>query len=77
MPRRSTIPHLFIAPVNTGISSGFDLDNDGRIAAEPGSRGYGNDCHGFGEFPGQYGFVIYSRYPIEPAPRGLPDVPLA
>ncbi|MFO0908209.1 MAG: endonuclease/exonuclease/phosphatase family protein [Isosphaeraceae bacterium] len=37
--------------VNTGVASGVDLDHDGRVASEPGSRGYGNDAFGFGLFP--------------------------
>src|SRR5262249_35164885 len=44
-------PHRYSGPVNTGVPSGSDLDNDGRVVAEPGSRGYGNDCLGFGQFP--------------------------
>ena len=49
--------YAFTAPVNTGVPSGHDLDNDGTI-------GGGNDAYGFGEFPGQYGMVVYSKYPI-------------
>jgi hypothetical protein len=64
-------PHVFVARVNTGVATGFDLDNDGKVATEPGSRGYGNDCHGFGQFPGQYGFVIYSKFPFEPPSREI------
>ena len=48
----------FSAPVNTGVPSGFDLDHDGRI-------GGGGDALGFGAFPGQYGMLVLSRYPIE------------
>ena len=59
--------HRFFAPVNTGVPSGCDLDNDGAVAREPGSRGYGNDAFGYGVFPGQYGMVIYSKYPIDAA----------
>ncbi|MEM7025153.1 MAG: endonuclease/exonuclease/phosphatase family protein, partial [Pseudomonadota bacterium] len=51
-------PHIFVAPSNTGIPSGFDLDNDGVV-------GGGGDAYGFGAFPGQYGMVVYSRYPID------------
>ncbi|MDG4787975.1 endonuclease/exonuclease/phosphatase family protein [Micromonospora sp. WMMD1102] len=58
-------PHRFVAPSNTGIASGFDLNNDGLVATEPGTTGYGDDALGFGAFPGQYGMVVYSRYPIE------------
>ena len=55
--------HRFVAPVNTGVASGFDLDNDGSVGAE--GRAYGNDAFGFGLFPGQYGMVIFSRFPID------------
>lgn len=67
--------HAFMAPVNTGMSSGFDLDNDGHAvgvfpmppasdaAGNPSKqtaegRAYGNDCWGFGTFPGQYGMAL-------------------
>ncbi|MFY1693234.1 endonuclease/exonuclease/phosphatase family protein [Plantactinospora sp. WMMB782] len=58
-------PYRFVAPSNTGIASGFDLNNDGVLATEPGTTGYGDDALGFGAFPGQYGMVVYSRYPID------------
>ncbi len=48
----------FNAPSNTGIPSGKDLDNDGATTG-PG------DAFGFGFFPGQFGMVLLSRYPIE------------
>ncbi|HEV6951779.1 MAG TPA: endonuclease/exonuclease/phosphatase family protein [Promicromonospora sp.] len=51
-------PYAFVAPVNTGVPSGFDLNNDGTV-------GGGDDALGFGEFPGQYGMLVLSRYPIE------------
>lgn len=50
-------PHSFIAPSNTGIPSGHDLNNDGMIGGP-------DDAFGFGFFPGQFGMVVYSRYPI-------------
>jgi hypothetical protein len=50
-------PYYFLAPSNTGVPSGFDLDNDGTVGGP-------NDALGFGEFPGQYGMVLLSRYPI-------------
>lgn len=67
--------NAFMAPVNTGMPSGFDLDNDGKIVTtfpppppakadgSPGAqtkdgRAYGNDCWGFGTFPGQYGMAL-------------------
>ena len=49
--------YAYTAPVNTGVPSGHDLDGDGAVGG-PG------DAWGFGEFPGQYGMVLLSRYPI-------------
>jgi hypothetical protein len=57
-------PHAYIAPSNTGIPSGFDLNNNGVVVTTPGAPGYGDDSFGFGAFPGQFGMVVYSRYPI-------------
>nr|WP_229786748.1 endonuclease/exonuclease/phosphatase family protein [Actinokineospora fastidiosa] len=53
-------PHAFIAPSNTGVPSGFDLNRDGRT-------GTADDAFGFGFFPGQYGMLVLSKYPIGPA----------
>jgi hypothetical protein len=50
--------YFFVAPSNTGIPSGFDLDNSGSVGGP-------NDAFGFGFFPGQYGMAVYSRYPID------------
>ncbi len=50
--------YAYTAPVNTGVPSGRDLDKDGAVGG-PG------DALGFGTFPGQYGMVVLSRYPIE------------
>jgi 3-phytase/alkaline phosphatase D len=58
-------PYYYIAPSNTGIASGFDLNNNGTAATTPGAPGYGDDALGFGAFPGQFGMVIYSKYPID------------
>jgi len=49
--------YYFVAPSNAGIPSGFDLNNSGAIGGP-------DDAFGFGFFPGQYGMVVYSRYPI-------------
>ena len=51
-------PYLFTAPVNTGVPSGVDLDGDGKVAGP-------EDAFGFGRYPGQYGMVLLSRFPIE------------
>ena len=51
-------PYRFVAPSNTGIPSGRDLDKNGSVGGP-------NDAFGFGFFPGQYGMVVYSMYPID------------
>jgi hypothetical protein len=50
-------PYYFVAPSNTGVPSGLDLNNNGVV-------GGGDDAFGFGLFPGQYGMVVFSKYPI-------------
>lgn len=51
-------PYRYTAPVNTGVPSGFDLNNNGAV-------GGGDDAWGFGLFPGQYGMAVYSKLPID------------
>jgi len=58
-------PYAFTAPSNTGIPSGFDLNNNGVAVTTPGAPGYGDDALGFGAFPGQFGMAVYSKYPID------------
>ncbi|MEH2068769.1 MAG: phytase [Nostoc sp.] len=60
-------PYFYIAPSNTGIASGFDLNNNGTAITTPGTAGYGDDALGFGNFPGQYGMLLLSKYPIDTA----------
>ncbi|NUQ67776.1 MAG: endonuclease/exonuclease/phosphatase family protein [Phycisphaerales bacterium] len=72
----------FMAPVNSGVASGFDLDKDGTVTTSypnpppsgpDGSprpqtaegQAYGNDCWGFGTFPGQYGMALLVGEPLE------------
>ena len=50
--------YSFVAPSNTGVPSGFDLDHDGKV-------GGGGDALGFGEFPGQYGMAVLSKFRID------------
>ena len=59
--------YIYAAPCNTGFLSGFDLNNDGVIATEAdrGGRGYGDDCYGYGAYPGQYSMALFSKYPID------------
>jgi 3-phytase len=49
--------YRYAAPSNTGVPSGFDLNNDGSVGGP-------DDAFGFGFFPGQFAFVVYSKYPI-------------
>jgi hypothetical protein len=50
-------PYRYTAPSNTGIPSGFDLNNNGVVAGP-------DDAFGFGFFPGQFGMAVYSQHPI-------------
>ena len=51
-------PYAFVAPSNTGIPSGYDLNADGSVGGP-------DDAYGFGLFPGQYGMAVLSRFPID------------
>jgi hypothetical protein len=50
--------YRFVAPSNTGIPSGRDLNKNGVVGGP-------DDAFGFGFFPGQYGMAVYSMYPID------------
>ena len=52
-------PYRYTAPSNTGVPSGFDLDNSGSVGGP-------NDAFGFGFFAGQFGMAFYSMHPIDP-----------
>jgi endonuclease/exonuclease/phosphatase family metal-dependent hydrolase len=56
-------PYRYLAPVNTGVPSGLDLDRNGTVGSS--GREYGNDAWGYGLHPGQYGMLVLSRHPIE------------
>ncbi|GAB2610864.1 endonuclease/exonuclease/phosphatase family protein [Novilysobacter erysipheiresistens] len=58
-------PYRYLAPVNTGVPSGLDLDRNGRAGGN--DRDRGNDAWGYGLHPGQYGMLVLSRYPIDRA----------
>ena len=49
--------HRFVAGSNTGVPSGFDLNNDGSVGGP-------DDAFGFGFFPGQFAMAVVSRFPI-------------
>ena len=51
-------PYYFVAPSNTGVPSGFDLNNNGVVGGP-------DDAFGFGFFPGQFGMAVFSKYPIQ------------
>jgi endonuclease/exonuclease/phosphatase family metal-dependent hydrolase len=51
-------PFHFRAESNTGIPSGLDIDGDGKVGGPA-------DAWGFGHFPGQYGMLLLSRFPID------------
>jgi hypothetical protein len=54
---RLDFPHVFAFAPNSGVLRGFDLDGDGRVD-EP------EDALGYGEFTGQGGMVVLSRWPV-------------
>ncbi len=59
------LKYVFTSEVNTGLPSGLDIDKDGKIGGP-------NDAFGFGEYPGQYGLAVFSRFPIaEPKIRSF------
>ena len=51
-------PYQFFEPVNCGEPTGLDLDNDGRPDGPADAQGYGN-------YVGEYGMALLSRYPID------------
>lgn len=54
----ASYPFIYTAASNTGVQSGADLNGDGEVGGP-------QDAYGFGSFPGQYGMVLYSKYPID------------
>lgn len=52
-------PYHYYSTVNTGQPSGFDLNNDGMVNTPA------EDAWGFGHYPGQYGMVLLSKFPID------------
>ena len=62
-------PHAWAAPNNTGFLTGLDLDGDGHVAtdADRGERRHGNDCFGWGTYPGEYSMAVLSKLPLDAA----------
>lgn len=52
-------PYFYQGPVNTGVNSNFDLDNNGVAGQLPG------DGFGYGHFAGHFAMAILSKYPID------------
>ena len=50
-------PHIFALRPNSGQQTGLDMDGDGR-------SGEARDAQGYGEFAGQGGMAVLSRFPI-------------
>lgn len=53
----SHYPYLFAARPNSGMQTGLDLDRDGKFGGP-------RDAQGFGQFSGQGGLALLSKYPI-------------
>jgi endonuclease/exonuclease/phosphatase family metal-dependent hydrolase len=49
--------YRYSAPVNTGVPSGLDIDQDGSLDGPA-------DAWGYGHHHGQYGMLVLSRFPI-------------
>ncbi|NEV92921.1 endonuclease/exonuclease/phosphatase family protein [Psychroflexus sp. YR1-1] len=52
-------PYYYYAAPNTGIETPFDLNGDRKF------EGSANDAFGYGRYPGHYGMVLLSKYPID------------
>lgn len=51
-------PYFYQSSVNTGVKTPFDLNKDNKIDSPA-------DTYGFGHFPGHFGMVLLSKYPID------------
>ena len=51
-------PFRFLTGVNTGQPTGVDLNRDGESDGP-------EDAFGYGKFPGQYGMIVLSQFPID------------
>jgi Endonuclease/Exonuclease/phosphatase family len=56
----SDYPYLFALAPNSGRATGLDMDHDGRL-------GGARDAQGYGEYSGQGGMAILSKFPIDTA----------
>ena len=51
-------PYAFAPRVNTGEPSGVDLNGDGEVTGPA-------DAYGWGNYPGHYGMLVLSRFPLD------------
>lgn len=51
-------PYAMSFASNTGLLTEFDLNNDGK-------KGTPSDCYGYGAYPGQYAFAVFSKFPLQ------------
>lgn len=56
--KTSGLTHVVYLPVNTGVPSTMDFNNDGRLDSP-------EDAWGFGRYPGQYGMAVLSKFPVD------------
>lgn len=52
-------PYYYYSTSNTGLETPFDLNGDGKF------EGTANDAFGYGRYPGHYGMVLLSKFPID------------
>jgi len=52
-------PYFYQGPVNTGVNSGLDINQNGIKGKLP------EDGYGFGFYPGHFGMALLSKYPID------------
>ncbi len=51
------LKYVYSSEVNTGLPSRIDIDMNKQVGGP-------NDAFGYGEYPGQYGLAVFSRYRI-------------
>ena len=51
-------PYFYQGPVNTGVATGYDLNNDQKVGQLP------NDAYGYGLFSGHFAMALLSKHPI-------------
>ncbi|MGB1261331.1 MAG: endonuclease/exonuclease/phosphatase family protein [Cognaticolwellia sp.] len=52
-------PYFYQGPVNTGVATSYDLNNDNKVGTLP------NDAYGYGLFSGHFAMALLSKYPID------------